>query len=108
MTARSRAFDAIAYALLLIGVAGFLACWELARSAEDQILGRAELRKPSMKRSAPVEMKGVTWYVEPALAGRIHLAGDLIGAFWITAAAGAALKERKRLSAWAGSRIIGR
>jgi hypothetical protein len=96
--------DLIGSALLLIGVVGFFVCWGIGRNAEQQVLGRAELRHPSDKRTAQIEMKGVTWYVEPGFAHRYNTASDFSGIFWVVGAAGGAMKERKRIASWWKSR----
>jgi hypothetical protein len=83
---------------------GFFVCWGIGWNSEQQVLGREELRHPSEKRTAPIEMKGVIWYVEPAFARRYDTADDLIGVFWAMFAAGGAIKERRRIANWWRSR----
>ena len=63
-----------------------------------------ELRHPSEKRTAPIEMRGVTWYVEPGFAHRYNAADHFIGIFWVLGAGGGAIKERKRIANWWRSR----
>ena len=103
-TIRSRAADAAAYTLLLIGIVGFLVCWGIGWNSELQVLGRTELRQPSPRRTASIEMKGMTWYVEPGFAHRYDLADNLINVFWLAAAAGGGIKERNRITTWWRSR----
>jgi hypothetical protein len=97
---RSKAADAVAYVLLLIGIVGFFVCWGIGWNSQLQVLGRTEQRHPSAQRTAPIEMKGVTWYVEPEFAHRYNLADNLIAVFWVAAVVGGGVKERKRIAAW--------
>lgn len=101
---RSKILDNIATVLLLVGVLGFFACWGIGWESQQQVLGRTELRDPSLKRTAAIEMKGVTWYVEPGFARRYKTADNLTFVFWLLGAAGGPIQERKRLAAWWRSR----
>jgi hypothetical protein len=107
-TLRSKAVDLIGTVFLLIGFAGFFVCAAVEGDSEQQVLSRTELRHPSDKRTAPIEMKGITWYVEPGFAHRYNTADDFIPAFWALAAAGGAMRERKRIWSWWRSRKAGR
>ena len=101
---QSKTLDVVGAFLILIGFGGFFVCWVVGWNSEQQVLGRAELRQPSGKRTAPIEMKGVTWYVEPAFARRYNTADYFIGGFWLLGVAGGAIRERKRIITWWRSR----
>jgi hypothetical protein len=105
---RSKAADAIGYALALIGIVGFFVCWGIGWNTQSEVLGRTELRQPSAERPAPIEMKGVTWYVDRASADRFKLADSLIIVFWTSGVAGGLVKERARIRAWWISRKVGK
>ena len=101
---RSKAVDFFATALALAGFVGFAVCWGIGWNAQLEVLGRAELRHPSAQRSAQIELKGVTWYVDPSFARRFNLADNLIIVFWMIGVAGGVLKERERIRVWWESR----
>ena len=97
---RSKVADVIGYVLILTGFIGFFVCWGIGWNTQLEVLGRMELRQPSAQRPAPIEMKGVTWYVDPGLAHRYELADNLIIVFWTIGVVGGLVKERARIQSW--------
>src|SRR5438105_962659 len=97
---RSRIFDVIGKTLLAVGVAGFSITWLILWNSQFHVLGRDQLKVPSADRPAPIEMKGVTWYVEPAFARRYKLADDLIFPFWVIGVLGGCIVARAKIATW--------
>ncbi|MES2137325.1 MAG: hypothetical protein V4502_09755 [Pseudomonadota bacterium] len=99
-TFRSKAVDRIAYALVLIGFAGFFVCWGIGWTAEGRVLGKPEFEHPTAERSARIEMKEATFFVEPNYARRYRFADSFSLVFWLIAVGGAGIKERDRIATW--------
>jgi hypothetical protein len=99
-TFRSKLADTVGYALIVIGFVGFFVCWGIGWDAQGRVLGRSEFERPTPQRSAPIELKGATFYVEPDYAHRYRFADNFGLLFWSVTAAGGVIQNRAKIAEW--------
>jgi hypothetical protein len=99
-TFRSKLTDGIGTFLLIVGFIGFSICWKIGWDAQERILTTNAFDRPAVGRSAAIEMKGRTFYVEPDYGRRFRLADNLIFPFWGIAAVGMGLRQREKIRQW--------
>jgi hypothetical protein len=63
---------------LWLGFATFAGCWAVGWQAQTRVLGHAEFKKQMAARPYAIEMKGSTFFVEPAYGERYALSQKLI------------------------------